>query len=51
MNEVVRSSADDMVPLTAELLPLMVARLNAQAAAPVHSVEAAEKQAELQVRG
>ncbi|KFM27543.1 Importin subunit beta-1 [Auxenochlorella protothecoides] len=48
INEVVRASAPDTVPLVAQLVPLMVARLQAASAHAAPSPEAVEKQGEEQ---
>lgn len=51
INEVVRSSATDVVPMVVQLIPLMISKLQETCNAQPHSAEAAERQSEIQVGG
>lgn len=50
INEVVRSSATDVVPMVVQLLPLFIGKLRESCQAQPQSAEAAERQSEIQVR-
>ena len=51
INEVVRASSPDTVPMVVQLIPLMVAKVAETTSAVPATAEAAERQSEMQVGG